>query len=213
MNNIIKGMIDFSALELNIISTLISFLLAYFFISNQKIKISKKILIGVNKKNNKEKRIAWKFKIVNKSIFTTFVNFDIKLFGINYIRTSDGIITQHRTSIPILAGVRELRRNIPFPILCLTRLIAQDEKNINFAYRPLSLENLNEQFEKYEELELNVLCTDTLIGKPHSFTQVFRNSNRTIRRGDFSNDGRLNKVEDLKEYDEEFINSKLGKES
>ena len=111
-----------------------------------------------------------------------------------------------------MAGVRELKRNIPLPILWLSRLIKQDDSNISFAYRPLSLENLNEQFEKYEELELNVLCTDTLIGKPHSFTQVFKNPNRTIRRGDFSNDGRLSKVYELKQHDEEFINSKLGKE-
>ena len=141
--------------------------------SSQRIKISKIILIGVKEKDTTEKRVAWTFKIVNKSIFTSFVNFDIKLCGINYPRTSDGVITQHRTSIPILAGVRELKQNIPLPILWLSRLIKQDDSNINFAYRPLSLVNLNEEFKKYEELELNVLCTDTLIGKPHSFTQVF----------------------------------------
>ena len=216
-NTIINQIINFfvsniSMLELNIISTLLCFLLTYFFISNQKIKISKIILISVNEKDNKEKRVAWKFKIVNKSVFTTFVNFDIKLVGINYTITNDGISTQHRNSIPILAGVRELKRNIPLPILLLIRLIKQDDSNINFAYRPLSLINLNEEFKKYEELELNILCTDTLIGKPHSFTQIFTNPNRTIRRGDFSNDGRLNKVNELKQCDTEFINSKIGKE-
>ena len=72
-NTIINEIIDFfvsnvSTMVLNMTSTLICFLLAYFFISNQKIKISKIILISVNEKDNTEKRVAWKFKIVNKSI-------------------------------------------------------------------------------------------------------------------------------------------------
>ena len=200
---------NIGTLLINIISTLVCFIVAFLFVSSQKIKISKKILIGVNEKDNKEKRLAWKFKIVNKSIFTSFVNFNISLVGINYIKTNDGVNTQHRDNIEIIAGVRELKRNIPYPILKLIRFFKDDDSNISFAYRPICLNNLNELFERYEEFELNVLCIDSLIGKPHSFTHVYRKSHNPIERGDFSNDGRLNEVVELKEVEKEFIEKRL----
>lgn len=196
---------NITSIIVNILSTLVSFFLAFLFINSQKIKISKRILIGVNEKDNKEKRVAWKFKIVNKSIFTSFINFDIQLAGINYVKNSDDSYTQHKHKIDIYPGVRELTRNIPFPILFLKRHIKDDNSNIDFACRPLSLTNLNEEFDNYEEFELNILCTDTLLGKPHSFTRIFKKSRNPIERGNFTNDGRLNSITSLKDKEKEFI--------
>lgn len=186
------------------ISTFVCFIIAFMFCSLHRIKISKKIALGVNVKKNGERRLAWKFKIANRSIFTTFVNFDIKLTGINYIRNSDNTLTQHRGTIEVIAGIRKLTRYIPKPILFFKRL-KNPNYTISFAYRPLTFENLNKMINEYEELELSVSCADTLTGRTHVFTQNFTLSKRSIFEGSFTNDGNLNKILPLKEDEEEFV--------
>lgn len=191
-------------LIVGLISTFICFVIAFTICSIHQIKISKKICLGVNIKKGEEKRLAWKFKIVNKSIITKFVNFDTKLVGINYIRTSDNTVTQHRDNIEVIAGIRELTRFIPRPILYLIRL-KNPEYNISFAYRPVTFNNLSKMINEYEELELSISCNDTLTGRTHLFKQRYPLSKRSIVIGNFTNDGRLNKILPLTEIESEFV--------
>ena len=200
---------EFFARNLNdflvgIVSTFFCFIIAFFFCSIHRIKLSKKITLSVNVKKDGEQRLAWKFKIVNTSIFTGFANFDIKLVGINYVRNSDNTLTQHRDAIDVVAGVRRLTRYIPLPILFIKRLINPDY-TITFAYRPVTFENLNLKKNEYEALELSVSCVDTLTGRPHVYLHEYPLSKRTILEGNFTNDGRLRKILPLTDEEKEFV--------
>lgn len=187
-----------------IISTFFCFLIAFFFCSIHRIRLSKKIALSVNVKKDGEWRLAWKFKIVNTSIFTGFANFDIKLVGINYVRNSDNTLTQHRDAIEVFAGVRRLTRYIPRPILFVKRLMNPDY-TISFAYRPVTFENLEIKKNEYESLELSVSCVDTLTGRPHVYLQEYPLSKRSILEGNFTNDGRLRKILPLTDEEKEFV--------
>ena len=58
---------------LGILSTIISICISFVVFFSPKIKISKKILRGVNFSNFKDYgEVAWKFKIVNKSMLVSF---------------------------------------------------------------------------------------------------------------------------------------------
>ena len=75
---------------LGIITTLLSVVITSIVFFSPKIKISKKILRGVNYSEFKDYgEVAWKFKIVNKSFFVSFFEFDIKLTGIKYKNIED----------------------------------------------------------------------------------------------------------------------------
>ncbi len=188
----------------SIVSTFFCFIIAFFFCSIHRIKLSKKIALSVNVKKDGEQRLAWKFKIVNTSIFTGFANFDIKLAGINYVRNSDNTLTQHRAAIEVVAGVRRLTRYIPLPILFIKRLINPDY-TITFAYRPVTFENLNLKKNEYEALELSVSCVDTLTGRSHVYLHEYPLSKRSILEGNFTNDGRLKKILPLTDEEKEFV--------
>lgn len=176
---------------LGILSTFISICISFVVFFSPKIKISKKILRGVNFSNFKDDgEVAWKFKIVNKSLLVSFFEFDIKLTGIKYKNIEDGTSTEHRENIKIWAGIRELTRYEPRFITFIRR-----KKNpgytISYAYRPLTYVNLEEAFLKYDKIELSVKYIDSLIGRIHHTKRYFEN---TISQGDFSNDGRLDCV-------------------
>ena len=176
---------------LGIITTLLSVVITFIVFFSPKIKISKKILRGVNYSEFKDYgEVAWKFKIVNKSFFVSFFEFDIKLTGIKYKNIEDGTSTEHRENIKIWAGIRELTRYEPRFITFIRRKKNPDYA-ISYAYRPLTYVNLEEAFLKYDKIELSVKYIDSLIGRIHHTKRYFEN---TISQGDFSNDGRLDCV-------------------
>ena len=176
---------------LGILSTFISICISFVVFFSPKIKISKKILRGVNFSNFKEYgEVAWKFKIVNKSMLVSFFEFDIKLTGIKYKIIEDGSVIEHRENIKICAGIRELARYEPRFITFLKRK-NDSSYTVSYVYRPLTYVNLEEAFLKYDKIELSVKYVDSLIGRIHHTKKYSEN---TIIQGDFSNDGRLNCV-------------------
>lgn len=179
------------ALLTGIIASFLGFILVLVFFTKAKIAISGKISRSLNYSYNPNGQIAWKFKIVNKSMITSFTNFDIKLIGIKYKIAANNTKTQHRTKLDSIVGVRELQRYIPTWIVNKKRK-KDSSYTIEFAYRPLTFLNLDELSREYDEFELSVICTDTLIGKPHIYKKSFKTS--LIEEGDFTNDGRLNEI-------------------
>lgn len=177
---------------MGLVSTFLTFVLSFAVFFSPKVKISDKILIGVNYSRFRDQgEFAWKFKIVNKSILVSFFEFDIKLTGIKYKTIGDGSSTEHRKSIEIIAGIRELTRYELCFITFIKRKI-NPNYTISYAYRPLTYENLNEVFNEYDKLELSVKYTDSLIGRIHHTKKYFIKT--TITQGDFTNDGRLNHI-------------------
>ncbi|UKI54917.1 MAG: hypothetical protein L6V90_09755 [Treponema succinifaciens] len=146
---------------------------------------------------------AWKFKIVNKSLFIKFYNFDVKLYGINYITSADNTKTEHKKMIESLAGIRELGCYIPNFILKMIRKKNKDYA-INFAYRPLTYHNLMELSKEFEVFELSVFATDSLTGRLHFVKKTFHPT--IFVEGDFTNDGNLNQIESKKIPDEVWKN-------
>lgn len=176
---------------LGIVTTIISVAITFLVFFSPKIKISKKILRGVNYSEFKDcGEVAWKFKIVNKSIFVSFFEFDIKLTGIKYKNIEDGTSTEHRESIKIWAGIRELTRYEPRFVTFMKRK-KNPSYTVSYAYRPLTYVNLEEAFLKYDKLELSLIYTDSLIGRIHHTKRYFEN---VILQGEFSNDGCLDCV-------------------
>lgn len=176
---------------LGIVTTIISVVITFLVFFSPKVKISKKILRGVNYNEFKDcGEVAWKFKIVNKSIFVSFFEFDIKLTGIKYKVVGDNSYTEHRDDINIVAGLRELSRYEPIFITFIKRKF-NPSYTISYVYRPLTYVNLEDAFSKYDKLELSLIYTDSLIGRIHHTKRYFEN---VISQGDFSNDGRLNHV-------------------
>lgn len=169
--------------------TFLCFLVIYIFSRKNEIFISDKIAISANfSRQVKEGETAWKFKIINKSIFVFFFSFDIKLISILYKENKDGTFTQHRNDIPCVCGVRRLTRYEPRWLVWIKRKI--DKKyTISFAYRPLTYVDIAKGFKEkeYDELELSIVCTDSLTGNRRFFKRVFDST--AFAEGDFSNDG------------------------
>ncbi|MBP3367346.1 MAG: hypothetical protein J6K96_10230 [Treponema sp.] len=173
----------------SLIGTFLCFVIIYIFSRKNEIFISEKIAISTNfSKLVKEGETAWKFKIINKSLFVFFFNFDIKLISILYKENKDGTFTQHRNNIPCVCGVRKLTRYEPKWIVWIKRKINK-KYTISFAYRPLTYIDIAQGFKerKYDELELSIICTDSLTGNRRFFMRVFDST--AFAEGDFSNDG------------------------
>lgn len=176
---------------LGILTAILSIIIAAIVFFSPKIKISSKILRGVNYSHFKEDgEIAWKFKIVNKSLWVSFFEFDVKLTGIKYKVIEDGTFTQHRSAINILASIEVLERYEPRLVTFIKRKI-NPKYTISYAYRPVTYVNLEEIFQEYDKLELSVKYIDSFIGRTHHTKRYFE---KTIIQGDFTNDGRLNYV-------------------
>lgn len=187
-------------------TTFIGFLIVLLVFGRKKIVISDKISVSVNKsRDRKIGEPAWKFKIVNKSLFMKFYNFDVKLYGINYITSADNTKTEHKKMIESLAGIRELGCYIPSFILKMIRKKNKDYA-INFAYRPLTYHNLIELSKEFEVFELSVFATDSLTGRLHFFKKTFHPT--IFVEGDFTNDGNLNEIKSSKIPDEVWKNYK-----
>lgn len=187
-------------------TTFIGFLIVLLVFGRKKIVISDKISVSVNKsRDRKIGEPAWKFKIINKSLFIKFYNFDVKLYGINYITSADNTKTEHKKMIESLAGIRELGRYIPSFILKMIRKKNKDYA-INFAYRPLTYSNLMELSKEFEVFELSVFATDSLTGRLHFFKKTFHPT--IFVEGDFTNDGNLNEIKSSKIPDEVWKNYK-----
>lgn len=179
---------------INILGSFVSFLLLFLFMRKKRIVISKVIARGVNKSRYTEDgEVAWKFKIINKSIFMEFYNFDVSLVGIKYVENSDGTISEHRNKIDCVCGIKFLSRYIPGWLLWIKRKLNPDYI-VNFIYRPLTYENLDNYFRerKYDALELTVICTDSLSGFTHLSRELFKPA--PIVEGDFTTDGKRNFV-------------------
>lgn len=178
------------AVGTNLLSSFISFLLLFVFLRKKRIVISKVIARGVNKSRYTEDgEVAWKFKIINKSVFMEFYNFDVSLVGIKYVENSDGTISEHRKKIECVCGVKFLSRYVPGWLLWIKRKMNSDYI-VNFIYRPLTYENLDNYFRerKYDALELTVICTDSLSGFTHISRELFKPA--PIVEGDFTTDGK-----------------------
>lgn len=184
----------------------IGFLIVLLVFGRKKIVISDKISVSVNKsRDRKIGEPAWKFKIVNKSLFIKFYNFDVKLYGINYITSADNTKTEHKKMIESLAGIRELGCYIPSFILKMIRKKNKDY-TINFTYRPLTYSNLMELSKEFEVFELSVFATDSLTGRLHFVKKTFHPA--IFVEGDFTNDGNLNEIKSSKIPDEVWKNYK-----
>lgn len=191
---------------IGLLSSFISFLLLFLFLRKKRIVISKVIARGVNKSTYTEHgEVAWKFKIVNKSVFMEFYNFDVSLVGIKYVINSDGNLTEHRKEIDCVCGVKFLSRYIPRWLLWIKRKLNSDYI-ISFIYRPLTYENLDNYFRerKYDALELTVVCTDSLSGRTHIFKELFKSA--PIVEGNFTIDGRRNSIKFEKIPDIAWLN-------
>lgn len=187
-------------------TTFIGFLIVLLVFGRKKLVISDKISVSVNQsRDRKIGEPAWKFKIVNKSLFIKFYNFDVKLYGINYITSADNTKTEHKKMIESLAGIRELGCYIPNFILKMIRKKNKDYA-INFAYRPLTYHNLMELSKEFEVFELSVFATDSLTGRLHFVKKTFHPA--IFVEGDFTNDGNLNQIESKKIPDEVWKNYK-----
>ncbi len=187
-------------------TTFIGFLIVLLVFGRKKIVISDKISVSVNQsRDRKIGEPAWKFKIVNKSFFIKFYNFDVKLYGINYITSADNTKTEHKKMIESLAGIRELGCYIPSFILKMIRKKNKDYA-INFAYRPLTYSNLMELSKEFEVFELSIFATDSLTGRLHFFKKTFHPT--IFVEGDFTNDGNLNEIKSSKIPDEVWKNYK-----
>lgn len=185
-------------------TTFIGFLIVLLVFGRKKLVISDKISVSVNQsRDRKIGEPAWKFKIVNKSLFIKFYNFDVKLYGINYITSADNTKTEHKKMIESLAGIRELGCYIPNFILKMIRKKNKDYA-INFAYRPLTYHNLMELSKEFEVFELSVFATDSLTGRLHFVKKTFHPT--IFVEGDFTNDGNLNQIESKKIPDEVWKN-------
>lgn len=187
-------------------TTFIGFLIVLLVFGRKKLVISDKISVSVNKSCDRQiGEPAWKFKIINKSLFIKFYNFDVKLYGINYITSADNTKTEHKKMIESLAGIRELGCYIPGFILKMIRKKNKDYA-INFAYRPLTYHNLMELSKEFEVFELSVFATDSLTGRLHFVKKTFHPA--IFVEGDFTNDGNLNQIESKKIPDEVWKNYK-----
>lgn len=187
-------------------TTFIGFLIVLLVFGRKKLVISDKISVSVNQsRDRKIGEPAWKFKIVNKSLFIKFYNFDVKLYGINYITSADNTKTEHKKMIESLAGIRELGCYIPNFILKMIRKKNKDYA-INFAYRPLTYHNLMELSKEFEVFELSVFATDSLTGRLHFVKKTFHPT--IFVEGDFTNDGNLNEIKSKKIPDEVWKNYK-----
>lgn len=181
-------------IAVGLLSSFISFLLLFLFMRKKRIVISKVIARSVNKSTYTEYgEVAWKFKIINKSVFMEFYNIDISLTGIKYEVNSDGNPTEHRKKIECICGVKFLSRYIPGWLLWIKRKM-NSNYIVNFIYRPLTYENLDNYFRerKYDALELTVICTDSLSGFTHISKELFKSA--PIVEGDFTTDGKRDSV-------------------
>lgn len=187
-------------------TTFIGFLIVLLVFGRKKLVISDKISVSVNQSRDRQiGEPAWKFKIINKSLFIKFYNFDVKLYGINYITSADNTKTEHKKMIESLAGIRELGCYIPNFILKMIRKKNKDY-TINFAYRPLTYHNLMELSKEFEVFELSVFATDSLTGRLHFVKKTFHPA--IFVEGDFTNDGNLNEIKSSKIPDEVWKNYK-----
>lgn len=194
-------------LLIGVMSSLISFLLLFLFMQIKRIVISKVIVRGVNKsKYTKHGEVAWKFKIVNKSLLMEFYNFDISLMGIKYVINSDGNLTEHRKKIDCVCNVKVLSRYVPRLLVWIIRKFFNPNYIIGFVYRPLTYENLDNYFKQkqYDALELTVVCTDSLSGRTHVTKELFESA--PIVEGDFTIDGSKGFVKFEKIPDKAWVN-------
>lgn len=173
----------------SLIGTFLSFIIVYIISRGNKIFISDRIAIGTNfSRYEKDGETAWKFQIINKSWFVTFFSFDIKLTSILYVENRDGTFTQHRNDIPCVCNWLTLSKRAPKWIAWIRRRMNK-KYTIGFTYRPHTYKDIAEGFKKreYDELELSVVCTDSLTGNRRSFMRVFDST--AFVEGEFSNDG------------------------
>lgn len=178
-----------SGIVSSLIGTFLCFVIIHIFSRKNKIFISDKIAVGTNfSRYEKNGETAWKFKIINKSLFVIFFSFDVKLTSILYVENNDGTFTQHRNNIPCVCNSIRLSRYEPKWLVWIKRKINK-EHTISFAYRPLTYENIAEGFKekKYDKLELSIICTDSLTGNRRFFKRVFDST--ALTEGEFSNDG------------------------
>lgn len=174
---------------LGIVSTGIVFVITILVFTRQRILVSCKIARGVNKSTFKtDGEVAWKFHIMNKSLFAEIYDLQVKLVGIQIVKNDDGTCTQHRKLIDSITGTWRLSRRLPDWILAKIR--AKDKQyTIDFSYRPLTYENLDELAKEYDKFELSVMYTDSITGRIHVVIKEFENV--IVEEGEFSNDGRL----------------------
>lgn len=173
----------------SLLGTFSCFVIIHIFSRKNKIFISDKIAVGTNfSRYENDGETAWKFKIINKSIFVFFFSFDIKLISILYKENKDGTFTQHRSNIPCVCNSIRLSRYEPKWLVWIKRKINK-KHTISFAYRPLTYENIAKGFKekKYDKLELSIVCTDSLTGNRRFFMRRFDST--ALAEGEFSNDG------------------------
>ncbi len=191
---------------IGLLGSFVSFLLLFLFLRKKRIVISKVIVRGVNKsKHTKHGEVAWKFKIINKSVFMEFYNFDVSLMGIKYVINSDGKLTEHRKKIDCVCNVKFLSKYVPKCILWIKRKL-NPNYIIGFVHRPFTYENLDNYFRqrKYDAFELIVVCTDSLSGRTHISKELFQSA--PIVEGDFTIDGSRNSVKFEKIPDKAWLN-------
>ena len=167
---------------------LITLLLSRFF----GLAVSNRIVRSVNASFYNEKVVAWKFKIVNKSPFSSVQITSVLLFGIKYVLSAEGIRSEHRKKLNCIAGVPELTKYLSKKVLA--KKLDEDSSYVpDFFYRPLTFDNLDELSNQYSEYELNVRYIDSFSGRSHVKRQRIKSD--CIVEGDFLMDGSLNKFE------------------
>lgn len=132
----------------SLLGTFFCFIIIYIFSRKNEIFISDKIAISTNfSRQVKEGETAWKFKIINKSLFVIFFSFDVKLTSILYVENHDGTFTQHRNNIPCICNSIRLSRYEPKWFVWIKRKINK-KHTISFAYRPLTYVDIAKGFKE-----------------------------------------------------------------
>lgn len=156
------------------------------------VAISNRIVRSVNTSFYNEKVVAWKFKVVNKFPFMSIQITEVKLVGIKYVLSSEGIRSEHRKELKCIAGVAELTKYLSKK--ALEKKIEKDADYVpDFFYRPLTFDNLDELSRQYSEYELSVRYIDSLSGRNQVKRQRIKSD--CIVEGDFLMDGSVNQFE------------------
>jgi hypothetical protein len=182
---------------INIVTTLLSafiiFIISFIRWANTKPKvvISPYIAEGINYSYGKRGKKAYKFKIANHSKFFTASDFDIQLTAVKLVQNKKmKNYTEHIKSIEVkYGGLRILTKRIPD--IKLERIRKRIERyTINFAFRIITFEELRKLLNEYNYFRLSIKYKDNL-NREFIIEKTFEEKN--IIKGEFSNDGLVNK--------------------
>jgi len=180
------------ALVANIISSLVIFLFGLLYLAKPRVKISPKMIKGINMSNNSP-IIVYKFKIVNTSHVLKARDFKVVLYAIKRIRNQhEGKYTEHSKLISEIScdGLYELSTFVSDKKVC--KLMNESIGNDDFScwHRIIAPVDITTKYKDYDLFKL-VIRYETVLNQVLYVRQYFKNSLSNIFVGHFSIDGNL----------------------